>query len=325
MAQLSPCRFYGLRLQANQPLPAFGDLGIGAAPDVSIQLEPGSADPAESAGSGRVWFRSSSSGPNGRPRIEVTLLPDRSFHLRYDDLTEFTISSGGTLIRAQWSETSSLEDTATYLGPILGFVLRLRGVTCLHASAAAVGEAAIAFVGDAGAGKSTTIAALARQGLPVLTDDLLALAEESRRFLVQPGIPRVLLWPDSAQALWEAPDTLPRIVPTWEKLYLDLKQPGYSYCDRPLPLAAIYLLGDRKPGALTPTIEPIAGTEALIRLVANTYANYLLDNDMRAAELAVLGRLVNQVPIRLVKAPEDKSRIPAFVEAILKDFERIRR
>ena len=74
-----------------------------------------------------------------------------------------------------------------------------------------------------------------------------------------------------------------------------------------------------------PTIESVSGADALIGLVANTYANYLLDNDMRAAELEVLGRLVNQVPVRLARAPDDRTQIARFCDAVLRDFESIRR
>ncbi len=270
-----------------------------------------------------LHHRSPPGASDGPPAVEVHRLSDGGFHFRYADETEFTVGRDGRLLRASWPSTSTLEETATYLAPILGFVLRLLGVTCLHASAAAVGGRAVALVGEAGTGKSTTIAALARKGLPVLTDDLLALSEEQGRFLVQPGLPRVLLWPDSAEALWDAPDALPRLLPTWEKRYLDLKGPGYSYCDRPLPLAAIYVLGERDPKVAVPIIEPVSGTDAMIRLVANTYANRLLDNAMKAAELKVLARLVNQVPVMLTRAPDDRGRIPEFCEAILHAFERI--
>src|SRR5260370_17115886 len=63
---------------------------------------------------------------------------------------------------ADWPETSSLEDTCSYLlGPVLGYLLRLRGVTCLHASAVAFDNSCVAFVGTAGLGKTTTAAAFA--------------------------------------------------------------------------------------------------------------------------------------------------------------------
>ncbi len=225
----------------------------------------------------------------------------------------------------RWAQASTLEDTLVYLqGPILGFALRLRGVTCLHASAVAVEDRAVAVVGSAGMGKSTTAAAFARQGLGVLTDDLLALADQGTSFLVQPGLPRVLLWPESAEALWGDAEALPKIVPTWPKRYLDLTQPGYRFCSEPLPLGGIYVLGDRGAPGSKPAIEPMGGTKALLHLVSNTYANYLLDARMRAQELEVLGRLVTHVPLRLVHAPDDRKSIPAMCDAILDDFQVIR-
>ena len=73
----------------------------------------------------------------------------------------------GTKLWASWPSHSSVEEAATYLlGPVLGLLLRFRGVTCLHASAVAIGDSVIAFVGAEGAGKSTTAAAFARPGMP---------------------------------------------------------------------------------------------------------------------------------------------------------------
>jgi len=58
--------------------------------------------------------------------------------------------------------------------PVLGLLLRCKGVTCLHASAVSFGEHSVAFVGPAGAGKSTTAATFARQGYGVISDDIAA-------------------------------------------------------------------------------------------------------------------------------------------------------
>ena len=41
----------------------------------------------------------------------------------------------------------------------MGFVMLLRGIVCLHASAIAIDDEAIALLGPAGSGKSTTAAA----------------------------------------------------------------------------------------------------------------------------------------------------------------------
>ena len=108
------------------------------------------------------------------------------------------------------AENLTIEDMATYLlGPVLGLLLRLRGVTCLHASAVAFGETAVAFVGSEGAGKSTTAAALARRGHAILSDDIVALAEHNGSFFVHPAYPYLCLWPESVESLYGSAEALP--------------------------------------------------------------------------------------------------------------------
>src|SRR5260370_6266608 len=115
---------------------------------------------------------------------------------------------------ATWPDTLSLEHAASYLfGPILGLLRRLRGVTCLHASAVAFNERSIAFVGPAGVGKSTTAAAFARQGYGVLSDDIVALTERKGTFYALPAYPHLCLWPDSVRMLYGASEALPPFVP----------------------------------------------------------------------------------------------------------------
>jgi len=317
---------FGLALRLDREWAWCPERTSGAGPELTAELGRRGSLCLEQAGLGdSPYYASISTAENGRPTVRVYRQGEGGFLLLYSDETAFVVDAIGTEIHAEWPGSSTFEDTLIYLqGPILGFALRLRGVTCLHASAVAVDDRALAVVGSAGMGKSTTAAAFARRGFGVLTDDLLALDDKGTTFLVQPGLPRVLLWPESAEALWGDAEALPKIVPTWPKRYLDLTQPGYRFCSEPLPLGAIYVLGERAaPGSKT-SIEPLDGTKALIHLVANTYANYLLDARMRAQELEVLGRLVTHVPVRLVHAPDDRKSVPAVCDAILEDFQEAR-
>jgi len=240
--------------------------------------------------------------------------------LFYGDGARFAIERFGREVWADWPDGYTLEDACTYLvGPVMGFVLRLRGTVCLHASAVAVGDRAIALTGLAGAGKSTTAAAFGCAGFPVLSEDIVALADNGAQFLVQPGYPRVNLWADSARTLFGSEDALPRITPTWDKRYMPLDQNGRCFASKPLPLGAIYIL-DRRDVALTsPAIEEASGEEAFMALVANTYVNYLLDQDMRRTEFDVLSRVVSDIPIRRVRAPAEPSSIFCLCEAIAGD------
>jgi hypothetical protein len=255
------------------------------------------------------------------PNLRVATHSDgRYLGFFYGDGARFAVEREGREVWAEWADGYTLEDACTYLvGPVLAFVLRLRGVTCLHASAVAVDSRAIALFGVAGAGKSTAAAAFAQLGYPVLSDDVVALADRGDHFLVQPGYPRVNLWTDSVRALFGSEDALPRITPTWDKRYLALGQDGHRFQDVPLPLGAIYVLGERETNLNAPVIEELSGHEAFTTLVANTYVNYLLDRDMRTREFDVLGRVLAGLRVRRVRPTADPSKTLALCETIAAD------
>jgi hypothetical protein len=206
----------------------------------------------------------------------------------------------------------------------LGFVLCLRKIVCLHASAVVIGNQAIALLGPAGAGKSTTAAAFAMQGYSVLTEDVLALQEQDGDFLVQPGYPLLRLWPESVKALFNLPEALPRLTPNWEKRYLDLTTGAYRFHGQPQPLAAIYILGERSLDADAPFIEAVSNREGLITLIGNTYSTIIRDMLDRAQEFRALSRIAASVPLRLVRPHTDPARLPGLCRAIIEDFTNLR-
>ena len=246
------------------------------------------------------------------------------FGLFYADGARFAVERQGREVWADWPENYTLEDACTYLfGPVMGFVLRLRGVVCLHASAIAIGDRAIALAGPAGSGKSTTAAAFARCGFPVISDDVVALADKGDYFLVQPGYPRVNLWPDSVHALFGSENALPRITPTWEKRYLALGQKSRPFASEPFSLGAVYILGERQARPSAPTIQKISSSDAFMTLIGNTYVNYLLDRKMRSREFDVLSRVVAAVPVRLVRPTANLADAIRLCETIAADAEGI--
>jgi hypothetical protein len=202
----------------------------------------------------------------------------------------------------------------------MGFVLRLRGRICLHAGAVAIGDQAVALVGPPGAGKSTTTAAFARLGCPVLSDDLLPIWDERGIFSILPGYPSLRLWPESVNALFGSADALPPLTPNWDKRSLDLIANGYPFSADPLPLAAIYILGERSAQLAAPFVSDVSGHTALIALIANTYSNLLPDTGTRTPALRLLGRIAAHVPLRQVTPHEDVANLPALCGAILDDF-----
>jgi hypothetical protein len=89
------------------------------------------------------------------------------------------------------------------LGPVLALLLQARGSFLLHGSALASGDgASFAFLGDKGAGKSTTAAAFLRAGFALLTDDIIAIdGLERGAGRISPAFPQVKLTAAASGAL----------------------------------------------------------------------------------------------------------------------------
>lgn len=317
-------RAFGLTLAADVPVP--GLLPADAQdPDIRIHLTgfPAWFDVGAAAGP-EIW---SSSHEADSPADAVSVRSvgaGRFLLVAYEDGVQFLLSRRGDEIWVRGPAGVTVETVATYLlGPVIGLALRLRGTICLHASAVAVGGAAVAFVGDAGAGKSTIAAAFALRGDRVLTDDIAALARTGAVWTVEPGVPSVRLWDDSVELLLERATALPLMAAGWEKRYLDLaaRGPGFSTGD-PLPLAAVYVLERDGPAPSETAACRLSPRQALIALVRNTYANVLLDREMRAVEFAGLSNLVSTVPVFHVRAPASGDELDAFRAAVVREGSR---
>jgi hypothetical protein len=289
-----------------------------AAP-VNIRLSDyGSDKIANEAEQGILVFDSRKNEPD--VRIEY-FSSARFYRFLYSDGIMFEISSDGENVRGSWPPDMSLEDALTYLlGPIFGFILRIRGFTALHASAAIINGYAVAFVGGGGAGKSTIVAALARAGHGVLSDDIAVLEETSGTFRIKPSYPQIRLWPDSVSILFGTKDALPKVVPSsdwWDKCFLDLERDGFYFHGEALPVRFTYILEPRSTSVRIARADVIPSIEAFPRLVANTCVNYALSSDMRRREFHALGRFVEQITIKrliLGTSPECFEMLGSFLE-----------
>lgn len=241
----------------------------------------------------------------------------------YADGTQFWLDANGTEIWSCWIDTSSFEDAVSYvLGPVFAYLLRLRGVTCLHASATQCGGRTAAFVGPGGAGKSTLATALGLRGHAVLSDDVVPLMERDGAFYVMPAYPYLSLWPESVLALYGAGRDFGAFSENYPKRMLPKAAGELQFGEEPTLLDAIFLLGERTDSVSAPLAESLEKREALMWLVGNTYSNLLLDEQMRAKEFALLGRLLAAVPIRRLRPHTDVSRIGSLCELVESELAR---
>jgi hypothetical protein len=316
-------RAFGLRLHSNQEIPGFRPVPVEPLFDVEVSLgdfpeHVGRRVPPDEEG----LYISPDFGDNGQRTSRVWQLQGGEyFRILYDDGTDCVIDREGRRIWIWWPEPFTVADVVPYLqGQILGFAQRLRGVTCLHASAILVGDRALVLTGPGGAGKSSTAAAFLQLGLPVLADDVVPIFTGEDGFMVRPAHSRLWLRPDMVEALYGSSDALPQFAPSWEKLYLDMNAVPPGQPEEPKPLGAIYLLGDRADEPERPFVADAPRHEAVLELLRNTYVNHLLNPEMRAREFALLTHLQPSVTVRMAHPHTDPSRIDQLCRVILKDF-----
>jgi hypothetical protein len=312
----------GLTIASDQPIPGLQPFTHSGPDDVSIHVVDSSECCQTVPSLEDLWYSSPYCDETDEPLLKVWRSSGGDgYRFSYREGAEFVIDADGARVQASWVPPMTLEDFATFLlGPILGFILRLRGHVPLHASAVEIGDRGVLFVGGPGAGKSTLAAAFAAQGYPVLSDDVVLLRQDGEGTVAFPASPRVGLWPDSARALFGSAESLPRFSATYPKHYVDLTQPGYRFRDAPIRVAAIYVLGERIPAGHTPIISADNRRDGLMALIANSYSNYIPDARMRATEFEFLGRMAGRIPIRNLTVADDVTCVAGVCQVVADDL-----
>jgi energy-coupling factor transporter ATP-binding protein EcfA2 len=237
---------YGLILKAEfefpelRPAPALE----GRVPDVTIRL-------------GEVARRPESLNDNGNG-----IWCDGDQYCHYREGTGACLVTGGTsiVVDREGDPDDSLVRLSV-LGPAMGLALIQRGLLLLHASAVSIDGAAVAFLGNHGAGKSTMAASLHSLGHPLITDDIAALDPIEDDFQVLPTFPQLKLWDNTARDLGLQPDEMPRVHPDFDKWAWRLDG---EVSEAPLPLRRLYVLGVGDEVKIE-NLEAVLGSQYVIR------------------------------------------------------------
>lgn len=233
--------------------------------------------------------------------------------MRFPGIADYLIAVDGSEVWCTPVEDAGDAWLGLYEQQVQPLLLSLRGEQVFHGGAVQVGDEAIAFLAPSGTGKSTLTTAFARRGHAFLSDDCLHLDFAQPRIHVHPHAAHVRLWEDSVAALGEGCSVHVKGSP---KPRLEAAA-DLPHCDRALPLARVYLLGEGKVDA--PAIETLSPSQALIGLAANAFVLDIKNPAVLKRNLAAGARLVREVPLRRLAYPRRYDALDSVVAAVLAD------
>lgn len=267
-----------------------------------------------------------------RPQLPIPLVPFHHWTLPDGDLfVQFYRTPEGYLLRFPGNadfdiSTVTLEVTCfpapdvpmsscehLYLNQVQPLILARQGKIVLHGSAVAAAGRALAFVGEAGRGKSTLATAFAVNGFPFLSDDGLVFEPDGSGYRVLPSHPSVRLWDDSHEALLppDAP-VAPAVHYTSKARFIAGRDLGY--CEQPATLGAVYFLG---PGAVEDTaIYRLDPGDAVAALLQHSFILDIEDHNLLSAQFDRLAKFANSVSCFRLDYPRSYDDLPRVIADI---------
>ncbi|RUX20251.1 MULTISPECIES: serine kinase [unclassified Mesorhizobium] len=205
------------------------------------------------------------------------------------------------------------------LGPVMALALHQRGLLVLHASAIEVDGKSVIFMGDKGAGKSTTAGAMIRAGHRLLTDDVVALdLSDPDRPMILPGFPQLKLAADAAGAIrLEQAEVRPQVHPQIDKAQHRLRD---GFAAEAVPVSRIYVL----ERGVRAAISPLSGVAALPAVIKFSYitrfGRQALPGDSASMHLSQCAQVAGRVGVSRLEVPAGLDRIDEAVAAIEADL-----
>jgi hypothetical protein len=173
---------------------------------------------------------------------------------------------------------SEADAASAFIFSVLPLALPLFGLEPFHGSAVGVQGGALLVLGAAGAGKSSTAAAMEAGGFDLLADDASAIDGEGRLWPGPPALnPR---WGDAQQ----------RVV--WKYNAKDVRAPE-RHSTAPQPAVAALILTPEKGAPVQ--IRPLGRQETFVSLLANVRAPEVLATHRRSLQLR-LGAVLSAMP-----------------------------
>jgi hypothetical protein len=206
------------------------------------------------------------------------------------------------------------------LDQVLPLHLASQGEFVLHASSVATGDEphgrAILFLGESGAGKSSTAIGCSLVGATLLGDDFALISLDTDPPAVTPANVGVRLWEEMVGAISPDEPGVP-VAEFTSKMRIFPSAARSRAVTDPQPIGALVFLGPRLPAGSEPLLENISSAKAFMHLLEGSYRVTVSDPEDRLRAMDQAARLVNSVPSVRLSMPENVDDLSSSCERVL--------
>ena len=250
-----------------------------------------------------VWFHQWNDGPDIWARFGEA---DGVWVVEFPTLAEFRIDASATSVSVEPRlGTPAFTVRHLLLNQILPLVLSRQGRMVLHAGAVAIDGQVTAFFGPTRSGKSTLVAACARAGAEVVSDDCVVVYRDGPQWMAVPSYPAMRLWSSALDHLGWAPVGRTAASHYNDKHRLGPTASDWRFAAGPCPLVRLIRL---------------AGDEAGRPIAVDLYSQvFRLDVRDRAEALRLfhaVADLAADVEVRDLVMPAEQRVAPAIAAAL---------
>jgi hypothetical protein len=288
-------KYSGLCIASELPLPEWANFEVSVAEVVNVRF--------------------SLQSPTRSPQTDTfnsLLLKAQRCYFEVSEVAAFEVNQGNHITITPYPRAGIREIRLFLIAAAWVALCYQRDLLPLHASVVQVGESAIAFCGDSGAGKSSTAAWLLDQGHSLISDDLCVCQfAENTSPSVWPSGTRLKLWNETLHTLGWQEREMERDHFRAEKFYLSSQKFAGN---RPLPLRAIYLLEWDELA-----ISRLKGSQALRGFIENaTYGRHFIDETQVAGHWKRCTQLISGVPVWKFSRPRDWGQMEKSLQMLQK-------
>jgi len=229
-------------------------------------------------------------------------------------LGTYRISNGDTIDIDPLDGASSQHLSIPLFGAVFATLLHMRGMLVLHASAVARDGQCVIFLGNKGAGKSTTAFAMIADGYELLSDDVVAIIFDAEGHpQVLPAFNQVKLLDDAAEKFGLDLDAAEQIHPLVEKRR---HQAQNAFRNESARATAVYVLDRDAKGAVLP-YPADAALKALIGFsYASRFGGMAFPAQIAIQHLQACARLINTVFVGKLIVPDNLTHIEDAVALV---------